>query len=794
MSTKFVSIAIVIILLLRSSLSASQVLTQTLRGRVLDACTEQPLAGVTIITQGSDPLKGTVTDAEGVFRFDNLALGRIVLKASLIGYRPAVLNNLLLISGRELVIEIRLEEQVFSLQEVIITPDPRKDLPSNEMAVVSARSFTIDETERYAGSLGDPARMAANFAGVSTFSDQRNDIVIRGNSPLGLLWRLEGIEIPNPNHFGSLGSTGGPISMLNNNLLANSDFFTSAFPAEYGNALSGAFDLHMRSGNNQKHEYMGQVGFNGFELGAEGPFAANSKASYLVNFRYSTLELLNALGMNFGTGSAIPKYKDISLKLNIPLDEGRLSMFALGGNNRIAMLESEGDEGQYGFSGSDIYYTNRMGVTGINYVRYITDDARLTGTIAVSGVEGSAEIFDIGRDSILKVVDEKMSEIKYTLSTKFNKRFNSRNYINSGLVFDLYDVKYHGAQYLNSRNDYFHYLNSEGITSFARLFIEWQHRFSGKLNLSTGLNNSLFLLNNSKSIEPRIGLKWIFSEGQSVKLGAGLHSQTQMKAVYFSQSLVDSVSLKYKKSNDHLGLSKSIHLVAGYDRLLAKDHRLMAEIYYQKLYNIPVSESRPEYSLLSQGGGFSFTVFDNMVNSGTGENFGIEITLERFLRNGFYYLFTGSLFEATYTGYDQLRRNSPFNNNFVINALSGYEWKTGSKSLLSADMKMVFAGGNRYLEIDPESSRVGNSAVYFWNRAYEKSYPDYFRMNARITYRLNLRRVGHEWALDLQNITNHQNIFTQNWNNEAKEISTSYQMNFMPMITYRIYIQDKEMR
>ena len=778
-------IAILSILIL--SPSHSQDLSQTLRGRVLDAYTQQPLPGVTIIILGSDPQKGTATDSDGFFRFSNLPLGRISIKASFIGYKPQVLNNLLLSSGRELVMDIRLEEQVFLLDGVVIRPDLRKDQPSNEMAVVSARSFTIDETERYAGSLGDPSRMATNFAGVSSVSDQRNDIVIRGNSPLGLLWRLEGVDIPNPNHFGSLGSTGGPISMLNNNLLANSDFYTSAFPAEYGNAISGVFDLRMRKGNNQKNEFLGQVGFNGFELGAEGPLPGKNSASYLINFRYSTLELLHALGMSFGTGAAIPKYKDLSLKFDFPLNKGRISMFALGGDNRIAMLDSEGDDAQYGFSGTDLYYNNKMGVAGLSFVRYIADNGRFTGTLAVSGIEGSAEIFDLGESINQKVIDENMFEIKYTLSTKFNQRFNSRNYLNTGLVFDLYDMKYTGAQFQNSSGEYFHYLNSKGNTSFAWLFGEWQHRFSDDLSLTTGLSSSYFFLNNSKSVEPRLGLKWGFSTGQSLNLGVGLHSQTQMKAVYFSQSLTDTISLQYERTNEHLSLSRGLHVVLGYDRLLGKEHRLKAELYYQKLYNIPVSWRRPEFSLLSQGGAYSFFVFDNMENSGTGENIGMEITLERFLQKGFYYLVTFSLFDAGYRGYDGVWRNSAFNNNFVVNALSGYEWKVGRRSLLSADIKMTYAGGNRYLEIDEDLSIAGNSVKYNWNQAYEKRFPDYFRMNGRITFRINLLRVTHEWALDLQNFTNHRNIFTQNWNNERKEVSTSYQMGFMPMVTYRIY-------
>jgi hypothetical protein len=784
----FMTVFAGLLLTLNSTPVQAQQLTQTLRGRVIDAYTEQPLQGVTITITGTDPPKGTATDAEGYFRFSNLPLGRTDLEASLIGYRTEVKNNLLLISGRELIVDFRLEEQVITMEDVVIRPDPRKDQPSNEMASVSARSFTIDETERYAGSLGDPSRMATNFAGVSSVSDQRNDIVIRGNSPLGLLWCLEGVEIPNPNHFGSLGSSGGPISMLNNNQLANSDFYTSAFPAEYGNALSGAFDLRMRNGNSQQHEFMGQVGFNGLELGAEGPLSVSDHASYLINFRYSALEILHSLGMNFGTGAAIPRYKDMSMKVNIPLDKGRISMFALGGNSRIAMLDSEGDDAQYGFSGTDTYYRNMMGVAGLSYVRYLGQDTRLTSIVSVSGIEGSAEIYDLGNDIRRQVIDEKMQEIKYTLSGKLRKRFSSRNYLNTGLVFDFYDVKYKGAQYQESIGEFIHYLNSDRTTRLARLISEWMHRFTDELTVTAGLNSAWFLLNDSKSLEPRLGMKWSFAPGQSLSLGTGLHSQTQVKAVYFNQRLIDTIDCQYEKTNEHLDFSRSLHIVTGYDCLLGEGHRLKAEIYYQRLFNIPVSWRRPEYSLLNQGGAFSFLVYDNMENTGTGENKGIELTLERFLREGFYYLATISLFDSGYRGYDGRWRNTTFDNNFVCNALAGFEWKTGKRALLSADLKMVYAGGNRYLEIDEERSLTEGGVRYRWDQAYKKRYPDYFRLNGRITFRLNRPRVNHEWALDLQNMTNHRNIFTRNWNNVTKEVTTSWQMGFMPMVTYRIYI------
>lgn len=157
----------------------------------------------------------------------------------------------------------------------------------------------------------------ANYTGVVYAGDSRNDIVIRGNSPMGLLWRLDGVEIPNPNHFAALGTTGGAISIINNNLLTNSDFFTGAFPAEYGNATDGVFDLKLRSGNNENREYVFQVGLNGFELGAEGPFSKNAEASYLINYRYSTYALLHAIGIETGEGSSTPFYQDLPFKLDL---------------------------------------------------------------------------------------------------------------------------------------------------------------------------------------------------------------------------------------------------------------------------------------------------------------------------------------------------------------------------------------------------------------------------------------------------------------------------------------------
>ncbi len=785
MMTKF-SLILLVLLFIHPSLKANE-LIQTFRGEIVDAFSGLPLPGATVIVENTDPLVGATTNAQGAFKIDNLPLGRINVKVSMVGYKNQHLSNLLLTSGKELVVKVALEEQVYQLSEVEIRPEVRKDQPVNEMAMVSARSFNIDETERYAGSLGDPSRMAANFAGVSSASDQRNDIIIRGNSPLGLLWRLEGVEIPNPNHFGSIGSTGGPISMLNNNLLANSDFFTGAFPAEYGNALAGAFDIKMRNGNNQKHEFLGQVGFNGFEAGAEGPLGKNSQASYLANFRYSTMEVFNELGIDFGTGSAVPKYKDLSFKVNMPLQNGKLTIFGLGGDNSIAMLDSQKEEADLGFSGTDLYYGNKMGVIGVSHLLYLDENTWFTNTVATSGIEGTATIYDLDSSTGQPEILETLSEVKYTVSSKFSKRFNSKNYLNTGILFDFYDVHFVGQEFLNDLDRYRHYLNNTGNMSFARAFAEWKHRFSDELQITTGLQSSILFLNNSHAVEPRFSMKYEFVPGKSFSLGAGMHSQMQMRAVYFSQMLVDTMNMRYEHTERDLDLTRSAHFVVGYEQMLGENHRLKTEAYFQYLYDAPVARQRPEFSLLNQGGGYGFRSYSNMVNSGKGRNYGMELTLEKFLTNGFYYLFTASVFDSEYQGYDEVWRNSAFNNNYIFNALTGYEWKAGDRSLLSVDIKAVYAGGSRYLPIDVDASMEDNFTRYDWENAFEKRLDDYFRLNTRVTYRLNGNHINQEWALELQNLTNHQNVFTQSWNSKTNQIDTSYQMGFMPMMTYRIY-------
>lgn len=765
-------------------------ITQTIRGQIIDKESKSPLTAANVLLLESDPPIVAVSDANGNFRIDNVNVGLVSLQITYMGYRPVVLPNIRLSSGRELILTIEMEEMVFTTEEFIIEGEQEKHSPINEMASVSSRTFNADDTRRFAGSLNDPSRMATNFAGVGVANDDRNDIIIRGNSPMGLLWRLEGVDIPNPNHFSSLGTTGGPVSILNNNLLDNSDFFTGAFPAEYGNALAGVFDLRMRRGNNEKREYVGQIGFNGFELGAEGPFKKDYAGSYLVNYRYSTLSVFQSLGFSLGTGDATPQYQDVSYKLNFPVgNTGRLSLFGIAGKSYIELLyDSEDTTDIFSVRGFDAYYGAQMGVTGASFRHFFNNDLFMDFALAASTTSQKIRLdsISVADDSRHLFFGDKSSEHKLTAFITLNKKFNARNTIQTGALKEKLFYNY-ADSVLNDDGNYRQIRNFDGSSYFNSLYFQWQHKFTNDFTLNTGIYASYFEIHNKIFVEPRAGLRWRFRPRQTLSFGAGMHSQRQPLSVYFYRTPIDPAQGTYLETNKELGPTKSIHLISSYENILTENLFLKTEIYYQYLYEVPVRRNLyPHFSMLNAGADFGIPGVDSLVNEGTGRNYGIEVTLEKFFSRQYYGLFTVSLFESKYTGADGLERNTAFNSNKVFNLLGGKEFNIGDKGLLSFDIRTVWSGGRRFIPIDLDSSRSADRAVYITEEAYNERFEDYFRLDFRISFSIERKKMTHQWHLDIQNVTDRRNVFIREYDVITEEIVTSYQLGLFPIVQYRV--------
>ncbi|MBL7765324.1 MAG: TonB-dependent receptor [Chitinophagaceae bacterium] len=768
-----------------------QPITQSIRGTITDKITHQPLEGATIVLLNTDPLKGAKTDEQGRFEINAVLIGRYDIQINYIGYNPLVLHDVMVHSAKEIILNIEMEERVVTTSKDILIRNRReKDKPLNDMAMVSARVFSVEETGRYAGSLNDPARMAQNFAGVQANGDTRNDIIIRGNSPLGVQWRLEGIDIPNPNHFSGIGTSGGAISILNNNNLSNSDFLTGAFPAQYGNATAGIFDLRLRNGNDKKREYTVMFGMNGIEAGAEGPINKEQHSSYIVNYRYSTLGLFQTLGINFGAAS-VPKYQDAVFKIHLPSKKwGVFDLFAIGGYNTSAFYSKDYDTTGRKLNplpkGFNTYFTNYMGVAGLGHAYNFSSKTfgKLILTYSVNGNQTTIDSLYENETKEFKWLNRNYVEDKLNAQYMLTHKFNSRHNTQLGLYYSHTFFKMQDSFYVTALKLYRKILDYNGDAGLFRAFLQHQYKMNEQFVIVAGIHAMNFTLNPSLAIEPRLGMKYQARKNIWLSLGTGIHQQQQPMITYFYQTRmsngVDSAT------NTKLGFTRSAHVVLGLDWLMAKDFRLKFETYYQSLSKIPIEQISSSYSLVNQGAFYFFENKPHLINRGKGYNIGAEMTLEKFFSRNYYFLITGSLYRSMYKGSDQVERHTAFDGTYAVNMLLGYDLILNKKSLLSINAKATLLGGRRYTPLDEAASKQGLQAVYIDSLAFTLQHPAYFRPDIRIAYRLNWKKVSQEFALNINNFINRDNIQSLEYDRTRNAIGYSYQIGFFPVIQYRL--------
>jgi len=663
----------------------------------------------------------------------------------------------------------------------------------NEFAVVSARTFSVEETSRYAASNFDPSRMAQNYAGVSvgSGSDLYNEIVIRGNSPAGVMWRLEGIQIPNPNHFGAMGNSGGAISMLSSSTLSNSDFYTGAFPSEFGSALSGVFDLNMRNGNNEKREHSVMLGLLGIEVATEGPFSKKSKGSYLINYRYSTLAALEALGVN-PAGDVLPAYQDMSFKLNMPTENaGTFSLFGLGGKN-IATFSPEADStkwtGEWDNYGFD--EKQRMGTVGLSH-RLLLSEKSYLKTVAVASYEEVVEdeYFLDANDSYKSKVSyrDDISTITYRASSTYNHKLNAKNTVRAGAILSYFDFGFENEILDEETNVLRQAFNNSGSTALIQGFAHWKHRFNQDLTLNAGVHYTQMTLNNKSALEPRAALQWRVNPKQTLSFSAGLHSKMEHLGIYlFEGKINDDWEIKPKKN---LGLSKAFHGVIGYDFVFNPLWRFKLEAYYQHLYDIPVSGDKTStYSIVNATDVWDVIGLEEAVPEGTGRNIGVDITVEKFFAKQYYFMVTGSLYDSKYTAANGKEYNTRFNGNYQFNTLGGKEWTIGKKKnkTLGINGKFALSGGNRFTPIDIVASQEEGETIRFSDRAFEQRTIPYYRFDLGISYKINTKRMTHSIMLDIQNVTGRENIYAEYYDADTNSVENYTQTGLFPNFNYRV--------
>jgi hypothetical protein len=761
--------------------------TQNIRGVVMDAETKKTLPGANIILVGKN--KGTSTDAEGKFILEDVEVGRHELKVSFIGYEKKIIPEILLSSGSEKVLEIKMEPTAQEMEEVIVKPKIRKDRPMNSMATVSARTFSVEEAGRYAGAIDDPGRMAGNFAGVTTVAPNVNAIVVRGNAPKGLSWRLEGVDIPVPSHFsGSNVVGGGGLTVFSSQMLANSDFYTGAFPAEYGNATAGVFDMKLRNGNNREHEYAFQLGVQGIEAAAEGPFSENGTGSYLVNYRYSTMALIFPLLPETNYTDEFPIYQDLSFKLNFPAGKaGKFSLWGIGGLSKSTMRGSDDpDDWIYPANRDKMNFHYNMGAMGFSHSRSLSDNTYLRSTLSLNGSEHmydeKSRLDSLQPSTLFPLHKTQMIENKVTLTSELTHVFNPHLTIKGGV--DASNLMYHLQG--NARNytagTFPEIMDANGNSWLLESYVQGKYKLTQKLFFTAGVNASWFEINDGYTIEPRISGSWQFHENHQLSLGYGNHSQTEPLFVYFVTE-ENSTTGAMQYPNKNLGRMRAHHFVLGYDWSITKNLRMKIEPYYQFLYDVPVVDGTA-YSMINFMSDWTFD--KELENTGTGTNRGIDLTLERFLKNGLYFMTTASIYESEYTGGDDVTRRTRYDGGYVVNLLGGKEWVINDKNMLSLNLKFTFMGPYWHHPVNKSATHLQEMIVYAENKPFSYRNSDIESMtDLTVNYHINGTNTSSIFSVQVKNIVGKQ-YMGKMYNLEEQQIEKDFFTSPVPFIHYKI--------
>lgn len=755
--------------------------TQVLRGTVTDAISQQPLPGAVVVVLSHDPVKSTATDDLGRFTIPDISIGRHHIRITMMGYEEVDLSNVLVTSGKEVVLQITMQESIAMASEVTVTAQKDKSQAVNSMAGVSTRSFSVEETQKFAAAVNDPSRMAMSFAGVVGGSDGNNLISIRGNAPNGLLWRMQGVDIPNPNHFASAASSGGGISIISAQLLDNSDFSTGAFSAEYGNALSGVFDLKLRHGNNQKREVTLQAGFLGLDAAIEGPMAKGG--SYLVNYRYSTLNLLGKMGVPIG--DELTNFQDLSYVIFLPT-KGKSSFewYGFSGwSSSLSQPEMDSSLWVADWNRYDSQFKSNTSAHGLKHVLAINAKAYLQTTLQFSQTLNGYKQSRLNDDlRLIHNYTDSDRNNRINLSSVLNYKWNAKHSGRFGVYANSYAFRFKQEHLDTLEQVLKQSLDAHGQTYTIQAFAQMKYRINKSFSLLYGVHALALTLNKTYSLEPRLALQAKCNDRTTYSLGYGMHSQMQPLGMYFAKDQNSK-----EQPNRNLDFSRAHHLVVGMDRLLNPYLHLKLETYYQHLFDVPVAID-PKNPLAA------FNVVENyitepMKNDGIGRNYGVELTFEQYTRNNFYFLLSASLYDSRYKANDGTWRNTRFNANRSATFTAGKEmnWNKNSKRrVIGLNLRVLYNDGMRTTPIDYEASQQQGTTVYKEELLYTTKVKEYFRMDLRLSVRRDYHKVTTTLALDIQNATNHRNVQGEYYDPTANQVLTAYQVPFIPVLSYKI--------
>ena len=793
------SLTIATLLLLIAILAYSQNSTQLITGTVIDKETQLPVPGATVYIQDSEPLIGTATDQYGKFRLDKVPLGRKEVVCTSVGYSTYVSEALIVTSAKAISLDIQLIVGL-EIEGVTVSAITTISEPINELAVVSARSFTAEEANRFPVAVNDVAKMALSFPGVQQGrSDVENDIVVRGNSAYGMIWRLEGLEIPAPNHFARMGTSGGGISILSAQLMSRSDFYTGGMPAEFGNTMSAAMDIRLKNGNLNNYENRAKFSLIGLDYALEGPIK-KERSSFIFNARYSTLGLMNRLGFFIIGENAWNEFGDFSFNLSFdnPEKNAKTNVFGMIGisyEDLMPYYPAEERDPTVGWHFFDRLFGSRMGSVGIVHKKVFNSQTHLKLSAAVTSHYNYSKYDSLNlEDERFRYHHREYNDNRLIANAVLTRSFTDRWKIKTGvtgslILYDFFQKEIPLSSIADLGQNTSRYLSVEeaGTSGTAQTFLQTTYDISSKLRVSGGFHALFLELNNSGSIDPRFSVRYQANTNHRLSLAIGKYSQMlPLPGYYYQQydTLANGTVNSYYP-NFNLDFIQAYHYILAHQYTTSDKLKISTEVYYQDIYHVPVSKDPDDlYYFLNNMS--DFPAFD-VESKGRGYNYGIDLGIEKLFSNNFYFLLTGSLYQSKHRPADGRYYNTRFNSIFLSALMAGKEFNLGS-GVFQVGGRFSCNGGYRYSPHDPVKSAEAGRYVALEGEEMTGQIPAYWKIDARVAYRFSRPKWAMNISIDISNLTGHDNPSSVGYNATTNELYYHYHsgLDLIPLLSAQV--------
>lgn len=731
----------------------------TIEGRVLDRDTRTPLIGANIILLNT--ALGAVSDTEGRFAIPNVPVGTYALQFRMVGYTAFTRADVIVRPQRTTTANAELTEQTIESEQVVVTAGYFRQ---NDTQPLSLTALSAEEIRRAPGSGGDISRVVMSLPSLAKVNDQSNSLIVRGGSPLENAFFLDGIEIPNINHFPTQGATGGPIGMVNVDLIEEVNFIAGGFSAAYGDKMSSVMELKLREGNRQNFEAQLDLNIAGFGGVAEGPLGEHG--SYVLSLRRSYLQYLVKM-FDIGT-TAAPSYGDVQAKIVYDLSpEHQLTLVTLNGDDHNDPTRTVAEENDMLFYGSQEIYQNAGGLTW----RALWSNAFVSmTTLGYQATTSDEDLFETNTGAAL--FRNRSTEGSAALRNSNHLRLADQLALEFGFeaknVFAEYDNRF-GAftDALGDSTPAVSVTQSFNAAKLGMFFTTILRPLDG-VTVTIGARSDYFSYSDRMTVSPRASLAYQLDERTSFTIASGMYYQNMPVAL-----------LTQNSANKGLRDPYAVHYILGAQHLLTEDTKLSVEVYQKEYYDFPVDPSDPSLFLVDEIFYRNGLYFHHapLTNSGLARARGVELTLQKKLAQDLYGLVSAAFFRTEYKGADDIWRNRVFDNRIILSAEGGYkpdaEWEFSAR--------WIYAGGTPYTPFDLTKSAQAQRGVFDGSRINGARYPAYHSLNVRFDKRFHFSASNLILYLSAWNAYNRKNVATYFWNEKENGQDTIYQWNLLPI-------------